>query len=407
MKKFIATLITGMIFTANVMATAPAPVSSVIPDGSFSKISFEASETINWNVSGTNASYELVSSGVADGFQAIKLSMNSRTDDWGDLTSLTLTAPKEIPWNFAPNDKLKATLTNQQDFDFSIRINITDAFANNRLVFFTIPANSTQEIVIDKEVFGEPGVVKSKWGPNGYSQKGVNMSAIKAIRFNFAEPDPKFANGLDSASLIIDNIYVEKGPVDPNLPVISNTEVSLPVVGSNFPITSFEDGSAVTWRTSGPAHIVESVPEGATQGTKALKFTITQRSVDWNNRNYLNIIPKGEVWNMGSATSIVASVTNPLDVPIQIKCDVSDTSNNTRMMYFAIPAKSTREIVMGPEQLGVTGVKNSKWSSDGYDYNGIDRSAIDAISFYMPEPDTKQMPGITSPVYIIDNITIR
>ncbi|OON94100.1 MAG: hypothetical protein ATN31_00610 [Candidatus Epulonipiscioides saccharophilum] len=112
MKKFMATLITGMIFTANVMAIAP--VSSVIPDGSFSKVSFEVNEIINWNVSGINASYELVSSGVADGLQAIKLSMNSRTDDWGNLTSLTLTAPKEVPWNFAPNDKLKATLTNQR-----------------------------------------------------------------------------------------------------------------------------------------------------------------------------------------------------------------------------------------------------------------------------------------------------
>lgn len=396
MKKFITVAITSLMFTmsaAPVFATAP-----IVMVGNFAKVSFEDGEASKWNVYGEYASHDIISTaGVVDGSKAMKLSMNGRTTDWGKITSLTVAPADGAPWNLAKNDIIKATLTNPENFDLSIRINFLDTSGNNRLVFFTVPANSTREISITGEYFGETGVASAKWEADGYSGKGLDTSAIKEMRFHFPEPEPKFIPGINAASMIIDNLYVEKGPAEP----------AMPIEGSNFPITSFEDGVAKKWNVTGPSNIHEIVTEGAVDGTKALKVTITERSMNWGVRNNLAIIPPGEIWNMGTATSVVATVTNPLDAAIQLRCNFSDTANNTRMVYFSIPANSTRELVMGPEQLGTPGVKNSKWGADGYDLNGVDKSALKGMTFYMAEPELKTMPGITSPVYIIDNITIR
>lgn len=398
MKKMMAAIITGVMLSTNVMATAPF---SVV--GSFPKVSFEDGENIKWYVGGENATHEIVTEvpgtldGVVDGTKALKLNMNARTDNWGAITALTIQPKDGIPWNLGKTDIMKISLTNLDSFDSSIRINLFDATGNNRMVFFSVPANSTRQIEITPEYFGTAGEKTEKWSSDGFSGKGIDVSAMTSMRLHFPEPEPKFIPGQNRTSLIIDNIFVEKGPTAP----------TLPIEGSNFPTTSFEDGVAKTWNITGPFFTHEIVTEGAVDGTKALKVTLTERSMDWGKRTNLAIIPHNAVWNMGSATSIVATVTNPLDAAIQLRCNLFDTAGNTRMVYFSIPPKSTRELVFGPEQLGTPGVKNSKWSTDGYDSNGVDKSALKGMTFYMAEPELKTMPGVTSPVYIIDNITIR
>lgn len=397
MKKFMLLALSGAMLLINasmVMATSPTPPVVLVHD--FTRVSFEDGEATKWNVGGINATHELVSQGAVDGTKAVKVNMNGRTDDWGKITTLTITPTNGPTWNIATTDKIKATFTNPNAYDLSIRINLLDTAGNSRLTFFTIPANSSREITITGAYFGTPGVADSKWEADGYAQKGLDTTCIKEIRFHFPEPEPKFLPGITNTSVIMDNFYIEKGAAP-----------AVVIEGSNFPVTSFEDGEAGGWSVTGATATKEIVTEGVVDGSKALKIALTERSMDWGKRTNFSVIPSGQVWNMGTASSIVATITNPIDAAIQLRCNLTDTSGNTRMTYFSIPAHSTREIVIGPEQLGTVGVKNESWKGDGYSGPGVDKSAIKGMLLYMAEPELTTMPGVTHPVYIIDNITIR
>lgn len=176
----------------------------------------------------------------------------------------------------------------------------------------------------------------------------------------------------------------------------------------SFPLVSFEE-EVPTWTVEGGSFTQElTTTEGVVNGSKALKVALTARATDWNQRNNVSIIPPSQIWSIPAGKVMVASVTNPLDVPIQLRCNLKDAANNTRMTFWSIPAKTTREIVWGAEEFGTIGVANGKWKEDGFAQKGVDPTAISAITFYMAEPELeKVMPGLATPAYILDNITIK
>lgn len=215
MKKFIIASLIGAMALTNVnlvMAAAPvAPVAATLQSVDFAPISFEPTEPVLWT-SGATATglVEVIKN--ADGTQALKIDIASRSADWQALTASTLNPPKGTLWSLNKADTLKASVTNPHDFETELRINISDNIGNTRLCIFKIPANSTTDIAVDKVHWGEPGVTSANWDL-GYAQKGIDPGQIKAIRFYVAEPTAAVMEGKTSMSFIIDNVRVEKGVV--------------------------------------------------------------------------------------------------------------------------------------------------------------------------------------------------
>ncbi|WP_305768386.1 hypothetical protein [Candidatus Epulonipiscium viviparus] len=186
------------------------------------------------------------------------------------------------------------------------------------------------------------------------------------------------------------------------------SESTAPIV-MEFPLVSFESETA-SWIITGSSFNSEfSTTTGVIDGTKALKISLSDRSLDWNIINNLSIIPQNQIWTIPPGKAMVASVTNPLDQAIQIRCNLTDIHGNTRMTFFAIEPNSTREIVWDADIIGTPGVKTGKWADDGYSQPGVDTAAgLVALDFYMAEPEVENvMPGLDTPTYIIDNITIK
>lgn len=214
MKKFIMFALAGVVALSNVgltMAAAPAAPAAPAKAIAFAPISFEAAEAVLWT-SGPTATGSVDVIANADGTKALKIDIASRAADWNTLTSSTINPPAGTVWSLTKYDTLKASVTNPNNFESEIRLNITDNLGNTRLTIFKIPANSTREIAIDKTYWGEPGVKSADWDA-GYAQVGVDPSQIKAIRFYAAEPTPSIMEGQSSMAFIIDNIHVEKGVV--------------------------------------------------------------------------------------------------------------------------------------------------------------------------------------------------
>jgi len=181
-----------------------------------------------------------------------------------------------------------------------------------------------------------------------------------------------------------------------------------PTVTVPLPTMSFE--TADGWSVGGPAAQFEIVTNaGVVDGTQALKVTATTRQTDWNTLTKLGInAPAGTLWSVPEGHVVAATITNPAATDLQIRWNISDSANNGRMAYFLVPANSTREIMYTAETFGEPGVANGSWKTDGYGQKGVDETAIKALSFYVAEPELeKVMPGVASPVYIIDNITIK
>ncbi|WP_305768393.1 hypothetical protein [Candidatus Epulonipiscium viviparus] len=181
-----------------------------------------------------------------------------------------------------------------------------------------------------------------------------------------------------------------------------------PTVAVPLPTMSFE--TADGWAVEGPAAQSEIVTNaGVVDGTQALKVTATTRQTDWSILTKLNVNPAaGTVWSVPEGQVIAASVTNPSDQGLQIRWNISDNVGNTRMAYFLVPPNSTREIMYDSVLFSEPGLTGASWKTDGYAQKGIDESCIKAMNFYVAEPDSvKVMPGVTSPSYIIDNITLK
>lgn len=183
-----------------------------------------------------------------------------------------------------------------------------------------------------------------------------------------------------------------------------------PAVTMPFPVVSFE-AAETGWNVTGPLSAHEVVTNaGVVAGTQALKVTATARqTADWNNLTKLNVMPAGQIWDAGVGNVIVATVTNPDTAnDLQLRWNITDNKGNTRMMFFLIPAGQTKEIVVDSVRMGEPGVVSASWTGDGYAQKGFDPTCIKAMSFYVAEPELeKVMKGVTSPTYIIDNITVK
>lgn len=390
MKKFTTLVLAGFIAFGNLGTVyAAAPVAAPLTPTTFNTISFEDGEAVNWQVTGPNATKEVVTNSATQGVKALKVNMTARAQDAKNITKLIATPPAGTVWNIGAGNSLSASVTNPGTELIQLRATIKDTKGNSRMTYFSIAPGVSTDIVLDAEKLGTPGVSTQLWKGDGYSGKGVDPSCIKSIEFYFSENEAVVMKGVTSASYIIDNIKVVTPP-----------EIL------TFPTTSFEAGET-KWSVTGPTSKKEIVKTGAVDGVNALKVTATTRQTDWTKLTTLNVIPKGETWDMGTATMITAHVTNENDYLVQIRVNLKDASGNARMAYFSVQPKSNREIVIDAERIGTPGVKNESWKGDGYNGTGVDKSALTKVEFFISEPEASVMKGITSPSYIIDNIRAK
>ncbi|WP_305767578.1 hypothetical protein [Candidatus Epulonipiscium viviparus] len=178
---------------------------------------------------------------------------------------------------------------------------------------------------------------------------------------------------------------------------------------ATFTKVSFEPGETTTWvvdADNGASHA--TVAEGVADGASAMKVSIPNRASDWAATTHFALTPpKGKLWSINKSDYLTATVTNPNAFEIQLRVNITDSANNERVNYFIIPSHQTREISVSGAQYGAAGVEDEFWGEDGYKQKGVNVNAIKEISFYLPEPDAKQMAGQTSLSYIIDNIEIQ
>ena len=168
-------------------------------------ISFEKDEKAIYKVTGAKASSEIVTSqGVADGKNAIKVTMGEKSKDWGTITKLSLNA--QDVWEVGTDKTMKVTVTNPNSFQIQLRINVLDKLGNIRTLYYGLPAGKTQDIVIKADEFGVPGTETQKWEDNGFYGKGVNTSQITGIEFYMPEPDDAVMGTIKTASFIVDAI---------------------------------------------------------------------------------------------------------------------------------------------------------------------------------------------------------
>ncbi|OON94097.1 MAG: hypothetical protein ATN31_00595 [Candidatus Epulonipiscioides saccharophilum] len=430
------------------LTPAPAPISSSSSysssggGSSFSKISFESGEALNWKVGGSNSHYEITDSQTSDGSKSLNVIMEREASKQSDATSLILTPPSGGFWNIAKTDALIATVTNMQEIaGLTLRAELTDKNNNVRTAYFSLMPGIQRTIVIGTEHFGSPGVTSASWSVDGYYGKGIDSTAIKQIKFYIPEADPQYMEFLDlPVNYIIDNIHVARGAghqttlAEPKLPRVSTsstssytpsatvsqptitkpTTVSQPTTTvaqqgpTNFTKISFEDGEQSKWGGGGKdAKRTVVTGNGVVDGSKALRVDMNSRSSDWGNLTNLAITPfDGTPWNLKTSNTIHATITNlnAFDWPMRI--NVTDTKGNSRLTFFTIPANSKREIEITGEYFGEPGVTNAKWAADGYAQKGIDTSCIKELRFYIPEPDAALLPGVTKGSYIIDNIYV-
>ncbi|OON94104.1 MAG: hypothetical protein ATN31_00630 [Candidatus Epulonipiscioides saccharophilum] len=191
---------------ALITATLLGSVTSVmaIPTMPVPTMSFE--HNIGWKITGTAVSSEIVSTGVTHGKRALEVTSNVRQKDWNNIAKLHVNPFPGTLWQVPAGYNLSASVTNENDYDLQIRWNITDAYNNTRMCYFTIPKNSTSDLVIDDVRFGKPGVANTLWSGNGYAQKGINRTFIKSMYFYVSEPEVAVMAGVKSPSYIIDNI---------------------------------------------------------------------------------------------------------------------------------------------------------------------------------------------------------
>ncbi|WP_305768389.1 hypothetical protein [Candidatus Epulonipiscium viviparus] len=389
MKKFITLAIAGIISAGSfgsVMAAAPASLAT-----SFNSISFEDGEAVNWQVTGPNATSAVVTSGSTAGLKALQVNMTSRATDANNITRLTAKPSAGSVWNIGVGTSIAANVTNPGTELIQLRATVKDAKGNSRMAYFSIAGGASTEIVLDPVKLGSatPGVTENVWSGDGYAGKGIDPSCITSIEFYFSEAEAVVMKGVTSASYIIDNIRVVQ-----------------PAAILTFPTTSFEPGES-NWSVTGAAPIKEIVATGAVDGTNALKITVPERQSDWSKITKLNIIPAGQTWDMGAATMITAHVTNDNDYLVQIRANIIDADKNTRMVYFTIPPKTNKEIVIDAERLGTPGVQAALWKGDGYSGKGVNKNKITALEFFVSEPEAAVMKDITSFSYIIDNVRAK
>ena len=174
-------------------------------EATFPMISFEEGEKVNYTVQGANCSSKVVTDkGVSEGTQALEVSMNKRSKDWSTISKLVLHT--EESWDMGTEKKMQVTVTNPNEVQIQLRMNLVDKLGNVRTLYYGIPAGATQELIIGSDEFGTPGVETQKWEGNGFFSKGVDSSQITSIEFYMPEPDDAVMGTIESASFIVDGV---------------------------------------------------------------------------------------------------------------------------------------------------------------------------------------------------------
>ena len=191
--------------------------------------------------------------------------------------------------------------------------------------------------------------------------------------------------------------------------VVKTISVTVEGVGeestSNFAKISFEDGEDgfVVVGTKASNEFVTD--QGVTDGERALKVTMTERSNNWGDLSRLDLNCKDGTWDLGNKKEIHATITNPNSEPVQIRVNIGD-GTNLRTLYYAFAAEEQKELVIDADELGTVGAADDNWGATaGWYGNGVDTSAISFIQVYFPEPDDSGVVLPSAPLsFIVDNV---
>lgn len=167
---------------------------------------------------------------------------------------------------------------------------------------------------------------------------------------------------------------------------------------------SFEDGEAVDYTYNVDTVTTTTDSQGATDGSKALHTEFTSfTSYAWDTTGTysgsLDFTAPEEGWSLGE-DPFTFDVTNLRNYKIQLRVEISDTSDIKGTYYYALGANASRSISI--EDFGVAG---GTWLADGnFPRNtAIDTENIKFIRFYVFSPTEEP---VTNAALAFDRIII-
>jgi len=242
----------------------------------------------------------------------------------------------------------------------------------------TINASTSTTLQLSATVTPDTTVNKNIiWSSNNTSVATVNSSGLVTA----------VANG--TATITATS---EAAPTAKATCVITVTGFSLPPVNTNK--ISFEVGENLSHMSTLNQATTQFVSQGVSDGVRALSINVGTLDANYGGVRFDTADPM----NWGNNAVFKAYLTNPNNQDIQIRIDITDTSNNTRINYFTLGANASRNITidnLGPQAGSFTG-SDGWWGAE----SGINQSSIDRFSIYLWE----QRPNLTANTFIVDKI---
>lgn len=199
-----------------------------------------------------------------------------------------------------------------------------------------------------------------------------------------------------------------KPQVDPVFPDKESEEPEpLPpipvIVVPEFAGLTFEGNDTSVYRlsnaTASSAQVVTGT--GVTQGSKALKYTVSNLNKSGNGVYSNLILASPGVFGLNMSDGISYDVTNPGSVPVQLRINIH-SNGAIATYYYTVEPGETRHIDMveaGPCAMDVSNPRQGYWGLD----NGIFYNSMNGVSFYIWE-DSPGLINETSAALIFDNI---
>lgn len=159
---------------------------------------------------------------------------------------------------------------------------------------------------------------------------------------------------------------------------------------------SFESNEDLSIVTAYKTAVVQYGATGATDGKRAMKVSVGTLDADYSGVEIKPAAP----WNLGSKPLVVADVTNPNALPIQLRANVTDKKGALRTYYFAIGAKESRTISIAQFKASdpVWGEQEGFWGAEA---TGLDASGIASIQLYLWEDAPE-----SGDSFVIDNLRL-
>ncbi|OUS75699.1 hypothetical protein B1748_16495 [Paenibacillus sp. MY03] len=161
-------------------------------------------------------------------------------------------------------------------------------------------------------------------------------------------------------------------------------------------LMSFESNEDLSIVTAYKTAVVQYGATGATDGKRAMKVSVGTLDADYSGVEIKPAAP----WNLGSKPLVVADVTNPNALPIQLRANVTDKKGALRTYYFAIGAKESRTISIAQFKASdpVWGEQEGFWGAEA---TGLDASGIASIQLYLWEDAPE-----SGDSFVIDNLRL-